>query len=512
MLVCAALAAPACARGGLLSSDSGSSGSYSGFHSGYSSSSYNSYSGYSRSSSSRQLEVYIEAALAFILLIVRSMQRVKISSNYASMDAQPMFGRGLARNKDEETRNIISRISAMDPQVSADKLAGYAQTVFMKLQDCWQKRDYEPMRPLLMPYLFEEHQAQINEMTQHHEINRMDDLQIVSVDLINIQYTRAPKDREFSALITAKARDYYVDDKDGQTLRGDSEPQTFQEVWVFHWNNNAWLLRAIEQTTDSGGLDKRSFVEDAPATPAPHLADSSPAAQQFTDPAPIAQVVVTPSPIPQIHLRGPVDPLPVQNSAQFVMPLMPLDGKTPPPAPAVHSASIQPHIPLPPLAPGKVDSLLAALSAKDPQWQPQLLRERAKEVFLNYQTALEAQSLYMLPQDNLTPQMRDQLQTLVDKFKSQAMRCRLDNLSVLRVDIVMAETRDIARFTARIQSHAQRVITRGLDTTYQDKAMCLFSNLWEFELQDGKWTLAEILKDISGHQPSELVHETQAAA
>ncbi len=103
-------------------------------------------------------------------------------------------------------------------------LEAVAKTTFVTLQQCWQARRYEPMKALLMPNLYADHCGQIAGLIRNHEINLIDSLVVKRIDLVNVRYTHKPSDREFTALITAAARDYYVDDRTRSFLRGDSDP------------------------------------------------------------------------------------------------------------------------------------------------------------------------------------------------------------------------------------------------------------------------------------------------
>ena len=82
------------------------------------------------------------------------------------------------------------------------------------------------MRPLLMPDLFRDHSLQIAEMVRQHEINVIGDLRVDRIDLVNVRYTFKEEQREFTALITATACDYYIDDRTRQRLRGDTAPRS----------------------------------------------------------------------------------------------------------------------------------------------------------------------------------------------------------------------------------------------------------------------------------------------
>ena len=78
---------------------------------------------------------------------------------------------------------------------------------------------------------------------------------------MNVRYTFKEEQREFTALITATACDYYLDDRTRQRLRGDTVPAQFQEFWTFQFHNKTWLLREVEQTRESEALKAENFFE-----------------------------------------------------------------------------------------------------------------------------------------------------------------------------------------------------------------------------------------------------------
>ena len=145
--------------------------------------------------------------------------------------------------------------------MSPPDLRKLAEATFRKLQECWQARSYEPMEPLLVPPLYAQHKAQLEGLKRSREINRIENLKVERVDLVNVRYTEKPDQREFTALVTASARDYYVDDRTGKFLRGDSSAARFQEFWTFQRWGDQWRLREIEQTGESDLLKEENFAE-----------------------------------------------------------------------------------------------------------------------------------------------------------------------------------------------------------------------------------------------------------
>ena len=145
--------------------------------------------------------------------------------------------------------------------MSPADLRKLAETTFRKLQECWQARSYGPMEPLLLPPLYAQHKSQLDGLKRSHEINRIENLKVERVDLVNVRYTEKPDQREFTALVTASARDYYVDDRTAKFLRGDQSPARFQEFWTFHRWGDQWRLREIEQAGESDLLKEENFAE-----------------------------------------------------------------------------------------------------------------------------------------------------------------------------------------------------------------------------------------------------------
>jgi len=79
----------------------------------------------------------------------------------------------------------------------------------------------------------------------------LEDLEISNIDIIHVNYTENPDKRFFTALISASARDFYVNDSTNMLLRGDSEPAEFQEVLTFLFQNKTWLLGRVQQTKET---------------------------------------------------------------------------------------------------------------------------------------------------------------------------------------------------------------------------------------------------------------------
>lgn len=82
-----------------------------------------------------------------------------------------VFSRSAIAPKARKTLELLEFISKVDPAFAPAELEKVAESTFVQLQECWQARRYEPMKPLLMPDLYANHVAQLAGMIRNGEIN-----------------------------------------------------------------------------------------------------------------------------------------------------------------------------------------------------------------------------------------------------------------------------------------------------------------------------------------------------
>jgi len=300
------------------------------------------------------------------------------------------------------------------------------------------------MKSLLMPGLYADHVAQLAGMIRNHEINIIDGLDIRQIDIVNVRYTHKPGDREFTALITALLRDYYIDDRTRKFLRGDTTPALIQEFWTFQLTQGKWLLREIEQTRESDALKDENFFE------------------QFTDQG-VEQVYGEAA-----GKEGPAGPwLEKQTETKAT----------------------------------RIERLLNFLAQTDGLWNRQRMQERARQVFLRVFAAWEGGDPDSLPTADLFPDYAAKLAEGIRKQSADGMSAEYRNLCVRKVELILIRnftdnTRD--EFTVRISAHAQYILKRQGRVLRQDEYVSPFMEYWTFGRREGLWKLKDVLPPADG--------------
>ena len=367
-----------------------------------------------------------------IILIVASKQwrRDNLDYTYTTSDIS---------KKRDKTITLLEFIAKQDPAVAPEALQKTVETTFLKLQQCWQARDYSPMKPLLMPDLYQDHLLEIQGMVRNHEINMISDLKIDKIDLVNIRYTQNEAQREFTALITATAQDYYIDDRTNARLRGDEKPAQFQEFWTFHYMNKSWLLREIEQTRESDILKEENFFE------------------QFTDKA-----------IEQIY----------GDSASNEGPAGPALEKE------VETKET------------RIERMLNFLSKTDKIWDRDTMLITTRRIFLELMVAWETGDAAAVPSNDLIPEFADDLRDEISKNRKEGISREFRNLCVRKVELILVNNfadNSKDEFIARVRAHAQKIMRRKESILQQDEDVTPFEQFLTLGRHDNNWKLKEIV-------------------
>ncbi len=355
-----------------------------------------------------------------------------------------LYAPGQIRPKAGKTRKLLEFIAKVDDTFEEAKLKSQAEATFRELQKCWQAREYQPMKELLMANLHADHVKHLAGLTRNHEIDTIEGLLVLAVDIVNVRYTHPADEREFTALITAMARDYYVDDRTGKFLRGDKALVKFQEFWTFQLQHGRWLLREIEQSGESDILKDENFFE------------------QFTDQG-VRNVYQE-----QADQEGPAGPWLEPGTVKKAQ---------------------------------RLERLLNFLVHTDKLWNRQHMLEGARRCFLSVMRAREANAIDAGTEAILFPEVTASLRGEIAGRQATGLVLELRNLCVRKVELVHVANRaenNRDEFTVRITAHAQRGLKRGTVNVSQQDYVTAWEEYWTFGRLDNAWKLKEVLPAAQG--------------
>ena len=381
--------------------------------------------------------------ITFFIIFVIAAMKGKIAK---SENLDYIYPAATVAKKAVKTAKLLDFLSRQDPSLSPADLRKLAESTFRKLQECWEKRDYAPMEPLLMRALFLQHTVQLHGLARNHEINRIEGLRVERVDIVNVRYTEKSDQREFSALITASARDYYVDDHNQKFLRGDRSPARFQEFWTFQRAGAGWLLREIEQAGESDLLKDENFAE------------------MLTD----------------------------QTLLGIYAEAAGKEGKA---GPWLEKGTEEKAT--------RIDRMLNFLVRTDRLWDRQQMLTRARHLFLSVYLAQESGDPSQVPEADLFRNVAENLRSQIRQWQMEGTSVEYRNLCVRKVELILVRNfTDPARdeFFVRISAHAQKIVRKGNQVLSGQQYVTPFEEYWTFGRLDGVWKLKEVLPPARGGQ------------
>ena len=408
--------------------------------------------------------------------------------------------RGMCAGRAGETTAILRSLAAEEPSMAPPFLEQRVKEAFLDMQKAWQANDYSSMTGRMMPRLQATHSAKVEAMRARGQINMMEDVTVHSVDFVHVRFTPEPAERSFTALISASAKDYTIDEADRSLVSGSRQSQAFQEFWTFQLLHGTWVPARIDQTSDDSVLT----APNLPAGPGAGAASSAAsfaglASASFSDP--FTTAAAAPSPVPAAAAFASPFDMPI--STPFAVPLA---AAAPVPAPPQPPPSYQP----PPPPPKPVLKNLNSFAAPG-QWDRQKMEIAATLAFLGVYSAWEKGSPSEIQKDLVFPETLEKLSALMIARRSEGMVFEFSGLYARKAEVVLTAEASKSRlgvdeFTARITALARRALVRDGKTLHRDEAPEPFTEYWVFARNGAKWLLKDILHRLD-QEPREGVQD-----
>ena len=139
----------------------------------------------------------------------------------------------ISSNIVDNTNSVANQIREIDPKFSSDAFIGWTREVFLKIQQAWQDRKWEEIRPFESNELFNQHSSQLEEYIKNKKINKIEKIAIKNVSL---QSFKIDGDKEvLTVYLDAIMRDYVVDEVTNKVLESNPNKDWYMKyIMVFN--------------------------------------------------------------------------------------------------------------------------------------------------------------------------------------------------------------------------------------------------------------------------------------
>ena len=145
----------------------------------------------------------------------------------------------------ERSLQVEKQIMGYDSSFSEEEFISFTKELFVKLQNAWTARDWEPMRLFETPELFEQHKSQVQGYIDTNRINVMDRISVNYAYLYNF---RQLEDKEvLEVALKSTMKDYIIDATTKELLEG-SKTEDRHTIYKLTFERTKGVL--TEKATD----------------------------------------------------------------------------------------------------------------------------------------------------------------------------------------------------------------------------------------------------------------------
>jgi predicted lipid-binding transport protein (Tim44 family) len=160
-----------------------------------------------------------------------------------------------------KTTRLLDLLAKYDAAFNPYALREFISATFTRVQQCWEARDYGPVRAFLGPTILAHHEELLRSMGRNREINRIEDPRVLRLEFVHVWCSPEADREEVTALITFEAKVYFVNERNRAFLRGSQKVIPYQEFWVFRRQGETWRLVTIERSHDSDRLNAANHID-----------------------------------------------------------------------------------------------------------------------------------------------------------------------------------------------------------------------------------------------------------
>lgn len=171
------------------------------------------------------------------------------------------------------TRAILKFLSYTDNWFERKYVTDVADEAFRLVKEALEARSVRGLERRVTPDLLEELRQEIQTLRRNREGHIFGRVEVTDVTVLHVEVPAGKERHTFTALISARSKDYFVDEETDEVVRGDRKTYAYQEFWTFRRSENRWLVELIRPTTDLDNvlesknvlapIDLEEFAKDA---------------------------------------------------------------------------------------------------------------------------------------------------------------------------------------------------------------------------------------------------------
>ncbi|OQB24185.1 MAG: Tim44-like domain protein [Firmicutes bacterium ADurb.Bin182] len=119
----------------------------------------------------------------------------------------------------------LSKLYEKDPDFSPEAFLQMVSNMYVKLQNSWESKDWEPMRMLMTDALYSQFANQLEELKQNGQTNHVDRIAVLGTRITG--YSQTESNDVLKVEVKSRIVDFVTDDTTGKIVRGSDTRELF---------------------------------------------------------------------------------------------------------------------------------------------------------------------------------------------------------------------------------------------------------------------------------------------
>jgi Tim44-like domain len=188
-----------------------------------------------------------------IVFFWRRSRRTQVAQEFTREPTSDyILAREIVAAKAMETESLLADLAWHGLPLPA-ALRQWVEETFVRIQECWQRRDLKPVCVLLAKPQYCKYSSQLDDMRKRGIFNQLENLRVERIEFVHVDFNRAEQ-CQFTVLITFRARSYYTNSQTCSWQAACMDMKLFQEFWTFERVPDSWQLTSITPSTDASPL------------------------------------------------------------------------------------------------------------------------------------------------------------------------------------------------------------------------------------------------------------------
>jgi hypothetical protein len=152
--------------------------------------------------------------------------------------------------RSKATKAILKFLSYTDNWFDRKYVIDVADEAVRLVKEATEARSIRGIERRVTPDLLEELTTEIKRLRRDQEVHVFGRVEITDVNVLHVEAPTGKASHTFTALISAKSKDFVEDEETGEILHGDKKTYSYQEFWTFRRTEKRWLVELIRPSSD----------------------------------------------------------------------------------------------------------------------------------------------------------------------------------------------------------------------------------------------------------------------